>query len=227
MYDDHVFSDQLDYPEVLLKGRRIKRRFWEGLSPWSAGYLGESAPRPIPQGRVELPLRVDPDFAPAPEFDVWTSQARSLTDEEITEEMNRVEEEMKRISPQFFLRNIGRMEMEADEDMEMATQATEKGLIREEKLEQARATAVESCRYVKPEVGASDIFNGVVKEWRYLLYREEWSRVFSKEAKDRSKTPPWAYFPDREIYERYRGVGIREFIESEQEEDTEEPSIKD
>ena len=68
---------------------------------------------------------------------------------EITEEMNRVEEEMKRISPQFFLRNIGRMELEADEDMEMATQATEKGLIREEKLEEARATArARSCLLV-------------------------------------------------------------------------------
>ena len=137
MFDDDLFEDQLDYPEVLFKGRTIKRKFWKGLSPWNAGYLGESAPRPIPQGRVELPLRVDPDFAPAPEFEVWTSRARPLSDEEITEEMSRVEEEMGRVSPQFFLRNIGRMEMEPDEDQEMAVQATEKGLIREEKLEDA------------------------------------------------------------------------------------------
>ena len=82
----------------------------------------------------------------------------------------------------------------------------------------------ETHRYEKPEVASSDIFYGVVREWRYLLYREDWSRAFSKEAKDRSKTPPWAYFPDREMYERYRGVGIREFIESEQEEEGETPS---
>ena len=221
MFDDDAFEDQLDYPEVLVKGHDIKRKFWKGLSPWSAGYLGSTVPSPIPKGRVELPLRVDPDFAPAPEFEVWTSRARPLSDEEITEEMSRVEEEMGRVSPQFFLRNIGRMELEPDEDQEMSAQPTEKGLIREKKLEDGRAVVKENHRYEKPTVSSSDIFYGVVREWRYLLYREEWSRAFSKEAKDRSKTPPWAYFPDREMYERYRGVGIREFIESEQETDEE------
>ena len=66
----------LDYPEVLLTGQEKKRKFWRSLGPYSSGYVGPAAPRPIPAGRVELPLRIDPDLVPPPEFEVLESRAR-------------------------------------------------------------------------------------------------------------------------------------------------------
>ena len=222
--DDSLLERYLDYPEVLLKGIEIKKRFWSHLAPWSAGYLGEHVPRPIPAGRVELPLRLDPDLVPAPDFEVWSANRRELTDEEITEEMERVEEEMRRVYPQFFLRNIGRMEMEAspDPDDEWTERDVEITQIDEEALREAREVLKSSYRYEGDDIAASEIFNEVTREWRTLLFKEKWSRAFNKEAKDRTKVPPWAYFPDREMFEKYRGVGIREYIESEESDSSEE-----
>ena len=222
--DDSLFERYLDYPEVLLTGVSAKKRFWSHLAPWSSGYLSDNPARPIPAGRIELPLRVDPDFAPAPEFDVWTSDRRELTDEEITEEMQRVDEDMRRVHPQFFLRNIGRMEMEAspDPDEEWVERDVELAQIHEAALKEARSTFRTSYRYEVKDIASSEIFREVVREWRMLLFQEEWSNAFNKEAKDRTKVPPWAYFPNREMFEKYRGVGIREYIESEVQEEQKE-----
>ena len=216
--DDSIFERILDYPEVLLKGYAVKKRFWTHLAPWSAGYLSDEPDRPIPSGRIELPLRLDPDLVPAPEFDVWTAERRELTDEEISEEMHRVTEEMGRVYPQFFLRNIGRMEMEAspDPDDEWTQRDVEIAQIDEAALKEARGVLETSYQYEGEEIGASEIFREVTREWRTLLFREDWSHAFNKEAKERTKVPPWAYFPDREMFEKYRGVGIREYIESEE-----------
>lgn len=221
MFEEDIFEKHLDYPEVLISGKGIKTRFWRGISPWSTGSLGGNAPSPIPSGRVELPLRVDPDFVPVPEFDVLTHERRELSDEEITEDMNRVEEEMGSVSPQFFLRNIGRSSLEVDEEtLEKTTVDLELGQIYESSLQEAREQRGLSLRYVPEESGASLIFAEQVRLIRDVLFDANWSALFGREAKERSSVPLWAYFPDREAVELYGGSGFREFVESEAGEET-------
>ena len=215
MFDDDRFENLLDYPEVLLTGQEKKRKFWRALGPYSSGYVGPAAPRPIPAGRVELPLRIDPDLVPPPEFEVLESRARERGDDELTEEIEKALSDMDEIAPQFFLRNIGRVELEeSDEPLEILP--LQKGVIQEEALRIAREQMNDSTRFTALEGLSSETFTAVHEEWKLLRGGISWGALFNREAKERVKVPMWAYFPDRFAYEMFRGTGRREFIESEE-----------
>ncbi len=216
MYSDDDLKELHDYPEVLVSGVSNKQKFWERLSPWNTGAMGDSAPAPIPSGRVELPVRVDPDLVPAPSFDVLLRQRRELTSEEVTEAMEEAKDRMGDVYPQFFLRNIGRSVRHAD-DQEL-TQEFELGLvpIREDSLEQGR-TAVRTPQGVDfEEKSVSARFYETVEEARYLLFSEDWSRLFGREFKEEIPVPPWAHFPTRADLERYGESGYKEFVAEEE-----------
>ena len=222
MYSDDDLTQLHDYPEVLISGVSNKRKFWERLSPWNTGALGESAPAPIPAGRVELPVRVDPDLVPAPEFDVLLKTRRELSEEEVTDAMAEAMERMEDVYPQFFLRNIGRAVREAD-DVE-AREDLELGLIpiREGSLEAGREALRTSQAAQFSEKGVSARFYEVVEETRYLLFAENWGRLFGRESKETIPVAPWAHFPTRSDLERYGESGYREFVAEEAAAESEE-----
>ena len=214
MFDDELFENLLDYPEVLVKGHQQKRRFWDSFGPYSSGYVGPASPRPIPSGRVELPLRIDPDLVPPPEFDVLESRHRERSEKELTEDIEKALSDMEAIAPQFFLRNIGRMELdEYDEPLEILP--LQKGVIHEEALQWVREKMGQSTCFRGLEGLSTETFYAVHDEWRLLRGGISWGALFNREAKERVEVPMWAFFPDRFAYEMFRGTGRREFIESE------------
>lgn len=134
---------------------------------------------------------------------------RAFDDEKDTlpEAVAKAEEQREETTPQFFLRNVGRVERLDHDELAWERRESELQGFDDRALEEARRL---QRNYTPPPLLEKASYRRVsenVNEMRDLMFRVKWTRFFGSEVKARVAGPLWKFFPDDAAFERFGGVG--------------------
>jgi len=156
---------------------------------------------------AHIEVRVDPEGMVQSERHVLQYAApahRPRTEEEELPGMRDAVKHMGHCMPQFFLRNIARHTMNADDPVDSETRNTTPVRIHEETLTEGRLETLKPHRF-DPE--AIDLSGKTLRleteRGRHLLRTEDWSRILGREIRVEIPGPIWKYFPEAQDLVRY------------------------
>ena len=177
-----------------LEARRVRRS--EGVREAICKRMDAHAEMGIGEDGLLRPDRLVLEYA--------TPKHRPRTAEEELPGMQEAVKHMGHCMPQFFLRNILRHTMDADEPIDSETRNAESASISEESLEEARREATKSHRFIANDMELSgETLRIETERGRHLLREEDWSRLLGREIREQLPGPIWKYFPEPEDLERY------------------------
>lgn len=174
-----------------------------------------------PRRTVGMNIEDNPVFAGVRTVELVSRPHREFDAEkdQVSEGVAKTDEQREETTPQFFLRNVGRVERLDEETIPWDYRESELQGFDDRPLEEARRL---HRTYTPPPLldrpSYQELGEGV-DEMRDLMYRIRWTRFFGHEVRERVQGPLWKHFPDEAMFLRYAGPGAQRVL-AERDDDT-------
>lgn len=175
-----------------------------------------------PRRTVGMNIAEDPLFAGVRSTDTVARPHREFDPEkdQPSEAVAKADEHREHTTPQFFLRNVGRVERLDDEIIPWELRESELQGFDDRALEEARRI---QRTYTPPPLNDRPSYHEMgdaVDEMRDLMYRIRWTRFFGHDVKQRVPGPLWKHFPDEAMFRRYAGPDAQRVEARSEDQDT-------